>query len=527
MATRPKTTLPDRETSQQRTTARVPAAKKTVAEKASKAIVPTPRLTIRMYRHGLGDCLLLRFRKDGAQSRKTFNLLIDCGIIMVAPNAKAEMTKVVQDIAQACDNHLDVVVMTHEHWDHASGFGTQQAQAVFDKIDIGEVWYAWTEDPQNALGARLRKERAQKVQALASAAAALTLQASNPLAIERATALGSLLGFFGLDLATAAGGTIGKTRAAFDYLLKRTGVKTRFCVPDKPPMTLPDVSNLRVYVLGPPQDEGLIKQSSPSKKRREVYELASESKLADNLESAFQRLSSVTRMGNAASTTIHDCPFDPTLRRRDSGSSRTSKDLQKLIAATWDAQGQEWRRIEDDWTQVAETLALNLDSHTNNTCLVLAFEFSDTGEVFLFPADAQVGNWLSWQNLRWNTKTPAGPVEVTGPDLLSRTVFYKVGHHGSHNATLRTLGLEQMTHENLVAFIPVCKAQAEKNRWFGMPFEPLVKRLQQKTGGRLLIADQPLPGAAELTTLSASAKRQFELAVESAPDNLWFEYRFG
>jgi hypothetical protein len=523
MATRPKVIPPGRKPGKPR----APAAKKIAAKKVSKAIVRTPRLTIRMYRHGLGDCLLLRFRKGDARSKETFNLLIDCGLIMVAPNAKAEMTKVAHDIAEACDKRLDVVVMTHEHWDHASGFATQQAQAVFDKVEIGEVWYAWTEDPQNALGARLRKERAQKVQALASAAAALKLQVNNPLAVERATALGSLLGFFGLDLAAAAGGTIGKTRAAFDYLLKRSGVKTRFCVPEKLPMTLPGVPDLRVYVLGPPQDEGLIKKSSPSKKGREVYELASESKLADNLESAFQRLSAASGMGNAASATIDDCPFDPTLRRRDSASSRTSKGLQELIKATWDAQGEEWRRVEDDWTQVAETLALNLDSHTNNTCLVLAFEFSDTGEVFLFPADAQVGNWLSWQDLRWKIKTAAGPQEVTGPDLLSRTIFYKVGHHGSHNATLRTLGLEQMTHEDLVAFIPVFKAQAEKNRWMGMPFGPLVKRLQQKTGGRLLMSDKPLPGAAELASLSASAKRQFQLAVQSAPDDLWFEYRFG
>lgn len=513
MATRAKATTSDRKTSKPNKTT---------------APTPTPRLTIRMYRHGLGDCLLLRFRKGDAQSADTFNLLIDCGLIMVAAKAQTDMTRVAKDIAKTCGGRLDLVVMTHEHWDHASGFSTQQAQAIFEKMDIAEVWYAWTEDPQNALGARLRKERAQKVQALASAVTALKLQANNPLALERAAALGSLLGFFGLDLSAAADGSIGKTRAAFDYLLNRAGVKTRFCVPDKPPLTLPGVPDLRVYVLGPPQDEGLIKKSSPSKKGREVYELASEAKLADNLESAFQRLSAAAGIGNAANASVDDCPFDPTLRRRDGGaSSRTSAALSKLIDETWDAPGQAWRRVEDDWTQAAETLALNLDSHTNNTCLVLAFEFVDTGEVFLFPADAQVGNWLSWQDLKWKIKTATGPVEVTGPDLLSRTVFYKVGHHGSHNATLRTLGLEQMTHEDLIAFIPVFKDQAEKNRWMGMPFEPLVKRLRQKTGGRLLISDKPIPGTDQLTSLSASARKQFELNVRSAPDDLWFEYRFG
>lgn len=37
---------------------------------------------------------------------------------------------------------------------------------------------------------------------------------------------------------------------------------------------------------------------------------------------------------------------------------------------------------------------------------------------------------------------------VTAHELLARTVFYKVGHHGSHNATLRALGLELMTNED-------------------------------------------------------------------------------
>ena len=68
-------------------------------------------------------------------------------------------------------------------------------------------------------------------------------------------------------------------------------------------------------------------------------------------------------------------------------------------------------------------------------------------------------------------------------------MLYKVGHHGSHNATLRTLGLEQMTSEELVAFVPVFKNHAVKNRWLEMPFEPLMERLTEKTGGRLVVSD--------------------------------------
>lgn len=469
------------------------------------------RLRIRLYRHGLGDCILLRFAKEGGFD--TCNVLIDCGLITVADKPKEKMQAVAQDIRDACNGRLDVVVMTHEHWDHASGFHSSQARDVFDAMEIGEVWYAWTEDPRNELGQRLRAERAAKVNALATAVSAFA-NSGSPAMQARGAQLGRVLGFFGLKPGDPPGAAIGRTRDAFEYLQARQDVKTRYLSPKQAPRLLDGAPNLRVYVLGPPPDEGMIKRSTPTKTGREVYELASELQLASNLDAAFLRLGP---NGAPDGDSFDDCPFDPGLRREVRAGQRYSLELAELVSSVWQAQGEDWRKIDEDWTQAAETLALNLDSHTNNTCLVLAFEFTDTGEVMLFPADAQVGNWLSWQDLRWKV----GDHHVTGPDLLSRTVFYKVGHHGSHNATLRDKGLEQMTSENLVAFIPVAKQEAIKNRWMGMPFNPLVERLKEKTYGRLLVADEERPGDASLTELSPAARKLFKATVEE--QDLWFE----
>src|SRR5262249_31166571 len=88
---------------------------------------------------------------------------------------------------------------------------------------------------------------------------------------------------------------------------------------------------------------------------------------------------------------------------------------------------QSWRRIDADWLGAAAEFALQLDSATNNTSLVLAIELVDSGKVLLFAADAQVGNWLSWQTLSWKISESE---TVSGPDLLKRVAFYKVGHHG-------------------------------------------------------------------------------------------------
>ena len=120
-----------------------------------------------------------------------------------------------------------------------------------------------------------------------------------------------------------------------------------------------------------------------------------------------------------------------------------------------------WQRIDHDWLGVSADLAIQLDKRTNNSSLVLAFEFLDTKRVLLFVGDAQVGNWLSWKDLRW----PIGDGTVSAHDLLARTVFYKVGHHGSHNATLKQNGLELMTCPDLSAFIPTNAVDARKVGW--------------------------------------------------------------
>lgn len=496
-----------------RTSTRQSAAKSQTASetRSRKQAEANARVRIRLYRHGLGDCMLLRFAKP--DSTDTFNVLIDCGLITVAEQPRETMQAVASDIRDACQGRLDVVVMTHEHWDHVSGFHPTQARDVFDSMEIGEVWYGWTEDPRNELGQRLRAERAAKLNALATAVDAFS-KSPSPGMKQRGAELGRMLGFFGLKPGEPAGTRIGKTRDAFEYLQGKQDVKTRYLSPKQAPRTLDGAPNVRVYVLGPPPDEGMIKRSAPTKKGREAYELASELQLASNLDAAFLRLGPD---GAPDDDGFDDCPFDPSLRREMDSGQRCSSALAEMFANVWHTQGDEWRQIEEDWTQAAETLALNLDSHTNNTCLVLAFEFIDSGEVLLFPADAQVGNWLSWQDLRWKV----GSAVVTGPELLARTVFYKVGHHGSHNATLREKGLEQMTSENLVAFIPVSKAQAIKNRWMGMPFNPLLKRLKEKTFGRVLVADEDRPGDASLAELSPAARKQFKSSVKE--HELWFE----
>jgi hypothetical protein len=212
------------------------------------------------------------------------------------------------------------------------------------------------------------------------------------------------------------------------------------------------------------------------------------------------------------------CPFEERLRispadARKQEFFRTQYGFGRTNASAW-------RRIDSDWLAVASELALALDGDTNNTSLVLAIEVVSSGRVILMAADAQVGNWESWDGYTWRVKAPDGSsAQVTAADLLQRTVLYKVGHHGSHNATLREKGLERMNSPELVAMIPVDEEIARVKRW-SMPFPALLRRLQERTRGRVLRADL---GARTSSGLSTAERRDFEQHATTAP--LFLEYR--
>ena len=161
----------------------------------------------------------------------------------------------------------------------------------------------------------------------------------------------------------------------------------------------------------------------------------------------------------------------------------------------------EWRRMTADDAADAGALALAMNNATNNASLVLAFELSKGGKVLLFVGDAQAGNWRSWSDDEFDDDG----AKVTAEDLLKRTVLYKVGHHGSHNATMKgtaapgrasLAGMGQGTFENeFVAMITAVEAwahQKPKPDW-NHPLPAIKQALVEKAGGRVLQTDSSLP----------------------------------
>lgn len=445
------------------------AATPTVAGPQPSAAVPAPvpagtyRAKVRMYRQGLGDCFLISLKKS--KNEPDFKILIDCGVILGTPDAAEIMTRVVDDIVAATNGKVDLLLATHEHWDHLSGF--IQAAKSFERLTIGEVWLAWTEDPADELAAELRGERQRAIAALQMAVNTLHMSSGRALEPDGASAgdvISAMLGFFG---ATGSGTTVD----ALDRVKKMGPV--RYCRPTDAPVELGD-PNVRLYVMGPPPDAKLIRRTLPSKNSPETYGLA--------LDDSGVMPADVYK---ALASKDDDLPFG-TMYSIPTDIAR-GMDFYRRYYWGPGKEAQAWRSIDSDWLDSAPELALALDGATNNTSLVLAIELAG-GDVLLFVADAQVGNWESWHNLSWAVDGKT----VTGPDLLTRTIFYKVGHHGSHNATLKENGLELMTNLRMAA-IPVDHAMAIKKRWGNMPLPDLVAALVTKTGGKVLRIDQNIP----------------------------------
>ncbi len=496
-------------------------------------------MKVRMYRQGLGDCFLLSFKGK----KKPFHMLIDCGVLMGTKDAKEKMEEVVASIAEVTGGKLDLLVATHQHWDHLSGFVHAQ-QKFTDDIKVAQVWLAWTEDPSNRLAQELRKGREEKLSALYSALQRLERiksqdDRSQLRMDQRVTAIKSMLSFFG-DLpgqdngngdalavgeAMSAAQGSNTTQAALDFLCKLPGAKIKYCTPGEDPLPLDGIEGVRIYVLGPPEDRTLIKKSDPTKKGKEVYEEFSSLTLEDTFRAAVDDDPTSVRRRELC------FPFDEDYKI-SRAKARSDLFFKQYYGFDGDDENKDdWRRIDNDWLGVTGQLALSLDNDTNNTSLALAIEFVESGDVFLFPADAQVDNWLSWEKLSWKVASKGGneTKTVTSKDLLERAILYKVGHHGSHNATLREKGLEMMTSQHLIALIPVNRKMTKDREW-NMPFPPLLKRLREKTRGRVILADEDeLPDRTNeknLVTLSEAEWEEFTHPSKTKVLPLYVELTF-
>ena len=210
----------------------------------------SPKVRVRTYRHGLGDCHLVRFRK---QDGKFFHLLIDCGVVNRTKDPGPLMSGVAQNVSDESGKVLDLVIATHAHTDHLSGF--IQAQPVFGPVTMKRLWLSWMDEPGNQVAKRIQDDLLNKLTAVRAAVALL-----RPANADAADRVQGLLDFFGPG---AAGDEM---EAIIQSLRDKTQSSPEY---QKPGTTflLPEVPNVRVYVLGPPTKDTDFKIMDPRKSK--------------------------------------------------------------------------------------------------------------------------------------------------------------------------------------------------------------------------------------------------------------------
>ena len=464
--------------------------------------------TVRMYRlNELGDCFLDTFVAGTAKTR----MLIDCGSFRNGAASIARLSTIVNAIkSELAGAKLDIVVATHQHNDHVSGF--VHCEDVFRALDVEQVWLSWLDDPNDALARAIGNDHNNLKLRLAAARDALdaALKQSTgirPVGMRTLAVMNDVLGFFGAKDAK----TPPVLPANAVKILKDLGSSKPLYLQPGRSIDLPGLAagTVRVHVLGPPRDTGLLYRKDPRTGESYDHALASAGVMATKF------LDAAMRHDGPESRDDEHYPFNQQYKNADPAAGSASL---QAIAERYRKPDDAWRTVDDDWMQQGETLALFLDTFTNNSSLVLAIELVNSGKVLLFVADAQTGNWLSWKDIAWQQQG------VTTEDLLARTVFYKVGHHASHNATLVEL-FEKVTHPDLVAFVPVHKKDPNIDKPTGgwkMPATNLFRRLVEKTDHRVLQMDGVNPPECDPTADPAKAAwaraglepRITELAIE-------------
>ena len=372
---------------------------------------PRPKsLTIRSYQVGFGDCFLLSFHYNGKS--KDRHVLIDFGSTGMPqrtakkpraskkkttkkkPKEKELMVRVAEDIKLQCGGKLDAVVATHRHKDHISGFATnKKGTAPGDiiascKPDV--VIQPWTEHPKARVNAPKAPTTVTTRKGFVAALGNMHAISDAVLKeAERRREEKSISAFLFGQLKFLGDDNLSNESAVKN--LMRMGKKNYYLNFGSRSGLEKMLPGVKTSVLGPPT----LKQTEEIKVQRHSDE--------DEFWQfqAFANRFALKRAGRIFPGAKTYPGLGPPFTRWFMKRMRTVRGDQLL------------------------GIVRSLDKVMNNTSLILLFEVN--GKKLLFPGDAQIENW-SYALSKPEVKR-----------LLSRVNVYKVGHHGSRNATPKTL----------------------------------------------------------------------------------------
>ena len=350
--------------------------------------------TIRSYQVGFGDCFLMSVNYDAHPEVGTRHVLIDFGTTAL-PKTKPtrSMRDIANNIKSVTGGKIHGVVATHRHKDHISGF-SGSAGKIIKSLEPEIVVQPWTEDPKAAKDAKLATPQTRTG---LHAATLMNMQGVAQYALDEihnhtrgiAKGVRTEIDFIGDDNLTNRGAVenlAGMANGNNTYV--HYGMKSG----------LEDVlPGVKIHVLGPPS----LEQTDKILNQR-----------ARDTDEFWHFQSNAGR--NAAQK-----------KRIFPGARIWGRNRPGLPIET------RWFLPRMDKIRGEQLLQIvrSLDHAMNNTSLILLFEVGR--RKLLFSGDAQIENW------EYCLKTASN--RQSRLNLLEEVDFYKVGHHGSLNATPKTL----------------------------------------------------------------------------------------
>ncbi len=458
-----------------------PSARKAAKRSSKKATGRTAKtkgeLRVRMYRVGFGDFFLLTVpTKTGPQ-----HILIDCGVHAGNINSIDEC---VQDLAKETNRKLALVIATHYHADHLSGFATNFDE--FAQFEVGAVWITNRLDPDNEKAAAFKA----KITALAGQLQMRLGARDDEVSAKVNDALG------------VKGNKEGSNDKALRLL--RSGFK------NKPPV---------FYYQG--GDEPHLPASLKGAVTAELLGPA-----PIDADGGFTASDNKTEQYLAAAAEKGLPPADAVLLPFEKEWPASAADYDERAFAAYGSAAALEKVLADAQPDVMLGLADAIDGTLNNQSLVILF--TCRGKKLLFVGDAQWGNWSYWlYGKKVSGKDPG--IQKTAKDLLGSIDFYKVGHHGSTNAN--PIPAIAALNKECVSMCSTESSDPDGKRPYGrvdkqteVPRIKLMEEMEKHTGSRLVRSDWikvlDVPASPE-------AKGQLKkLPANFVQGNLYIDYVF-
>jgi hypothetical protein len=374
---------------------------------------PTPtKVTIRSYLVGFGDCFLVSFHYREGLTPPIRRVLIDFGSSR-APKSGRTLKETAEHIAADITREggrLDAVVATHRHADHIAGFAGA-AGDIIASLAPSVIVQPWTEDPNAAPDATQptpRDSLATGARSMVSYLAALddmhtiteyAITELDRIAARRDT---KVLTETARKQLTYLGDVNIKNKRAVETLIKmgRAG-KAAYAFHGSNAGLSTVLPGVKVHVLGPPT----LDQTNTIRRQRAT----------DPDEYWHFQTASARQLATTDRTTS---PIFPKAEIVD--PRQLPVETRWLLPRLRELRGEQLLQI-----------VRALDNALNNTSLILLFEAGT--KKLLFPGDAQIENW------RYCLEDAPTRQRNRHLQLLADTDVYKVGHHGSLNATPKTL----------------------------------------------------------------------------------------